>query len=143
MVRALKFANHRDAVAPMATMLAAAVDASVDLVTWVPTTASRRRSRGYDQAELLARAVARSLGVPARATVRRRSARSQTGAGRAERLTAAFDPLPHWRRGGLDGAAVAVVDDVRTTGASLAGVAVALRSRGAASVIGATLAATP
>ena len=41
-----------------------------DVVTWVPTTRRRRMERGYDQAELLARSVARYLGVRARPVVR-------------------------------------------------------------------------
>jgi predicted amidophosphoribosyltransferase len=134
----LKFANHRDALAPMATMLAAAIDAPVDLVTWVPTSAGRRRERGFDQAELIARAVARSLGVPARATVRRTGRSPQTGQGRSQRLTTRFVP-----RRPVPGSVVAVVDDVRTTGASLVGVARAVRDAGAVGVVGATFAATP
>ena len=134
----LKFDNHRDALGPLAAMLGAAVDEQVDLVTWVPTVAARKRRRGYDQAELIARDVAASLGVPARATVRRLDRVAQTGRGRAERLGARFVA-----RTRLRGEIVAVVDDVRTTGASLAGVAVALRAAGAGRVIGATLAATP
>lgn len=133
----LKFDNHRDAVRSMAAMLAAAVDQPADLVTWVPTTRERRRRRGYDQAELLAREVARSLGTPCRSTVRRRDDVAQTGRGRAQRLTTRFDAL---RR--VEGVVV-VVDDVRTTGASLSGVAQALRSAGASEVVGASLAATP
>lgn len=137
----LKFANHRDALVPLATMLAAAIDEEVDVVTWVPTSARRRRRRGYDQAELVARAVARSLGVPARPTVRRVDRTPQAGRGRSQRWATAFVPrgrpgAPRWR-------CVAVVDDVRTTGASLAGVAAALRSIGVSRVVGATLAATP
>lgn len=138
-IGALKFRNHRDVVAPMASMLAAAIDAPVDLVTWVPTSARHRRERGYDQGELLARSVASSLGVRARPTVRRRTGAAQTGAGRSLRLERARFVA----RRPVTGQVVAVVDDVRTTGASLVGVAAALRSAGARSVIGATFAATP
>ena len=38
----------------------------VDVVTWAPTTTGRRRARGFDQAELLARRLAREIGRPAR-----------------------------------------------------------------------------
>lgn len=136
-VSRLKFDGHRDAVGPMGAMLAAAIDAPVDLVTWVPTSPARRRRRGYDQAELLARSTARSLGVPVRRTVRRQTGPAQTGLDRAARMQASFSPVGRPPQG-----FVAVVDDVRTTGASLTGVARALRSSGARSVVGATLAAT-
>lgn len=142
-VGALKFRNHRDAVASLAPMLAGAADAAaapatIDVVTWIPTTAARRRARGYDQARLLATAVARTLGVPVRALLRRADDGVQTGRDRAARSAVAFHP-----RRTAAGASVLVVDDVRTTGASLSAAAVALRSAGATTVLGATLAATP
>ena len=58
---ALKYRNRRDALAFLAAEVAALVDADTDaeVVTWVPTTEARRRARGFDQAELLARAVSR------------------------------------------------------------------------------------
>ncbi|MFN8050807.1 MAG: hypothetical protein U0Q22_05200 [Acidimicrobiales bacterium] len=137
-IKHLKFGNHRDALRPLAHALAAAVDTHVDLVTWVPTSTEHRRRRGYDQAELVARTVGRSLGVRTRSTVRRVDPTAQTGRHRSERLTARFEAIRP-----LSTPVVAVVDDVRTTGGSLAGVAHALRRAGAERVVGATLAATP
>ena len=52
-------------------------DAAV--VTWIPTTSRRRRQRGFDQAELLARGVARRLRLPCRALLRRADDSPQTG----------------------------------------------------------------
>ena len=141
-IRRLKFDNHRDALPPLAAMLALAVDEPIDVVTWVPTSPARRRGRGYDQAELLARAVGRAAGAPVRATVRHVGGVTQTGRARAERLTTRFEARPAARTIGAN-ATVVVVDDVRTTGASLVGVAAALRSVGIRKVIGATLGATP
>jgi len=71
----LKYRDARQAVAPLADAVAARVSAGridtsfigtsfIDTVTWIPTTDRRRRERGFDQAELLARAVARRLGRP-------------------------------------------------------------------------------
>src|SRR5690606_533659 len=51
LIRGLKYANHRDALGPLAGALARLVTWHPDAVTWVPTSARRRRSRGYDQAE--------------------------------------------------------------------------------------------
>ena len=43
--------------------------APLDLVTWIPLSPKRRRKRGFDQAEALARAVARELDLPVRGTL--------------------------------------------------------------------------
>ena len=53
-VKAMKYANHRDALRPFAAAMAGSVGWRPDAVTWVPTTRGRKRRRGYDQAELLA-----------------------------------------------------------------------------------------
>ena len=59
----------------------------VDVVTWAPTGARRRHERGFDQAELVARHVARQLGVPCRRLLERRGpAGPQTGQDRRGRL---------------------------------------------------------
>jgi predicted amidophosphoribosyltransferase len=138
LVLALKYRNRRQALGRLALALAALVDDPAPAaVTWAPTTAARRAERGYDQAELLARAVARRLGRPARRLLRRAPGRAQTGLDRAERLAG---PTFAARR---CAGSVLLVDDVRTTGATLAGAAVALRAAGAGSVEAIALAVTP
>jgi predicted amidophosphoribosyltransferase len=140
LVRGLKFANRRGAVGLIGRALAGLVpeDEPVDVVTWVPATPARRRARGYDQAELLARHAARALRRPARALVRRAEGRSQTGLGRAQRLDGpAVGPR------GRCPEAVVVVDDVVTTGASLAAVGRTLRHAGARRLSGLVVAVTP
>lgn len=138
-VAALKFRGHHDAVDLLCRAMAALVDRPVDQVTWAPTSADRRRRRGFDQAELLARTVARHLGRPCRSLLVRRSPGSQTGRGRDERLAgAAFRPAR-----GAGAGSVLVVDDVRTTGATLCAAADALVERGHERVLGLTLAVRP
>ena len=64
LVRALKYGRVTAAVTPIADRMASVMPAALaaDLVTWVPCSPTRRRERGFDPAELLARALARRRG---------------------------------------------------------------------------------
>ena len=141
LVTALKFRGRRGPVGTLGAALAAAAErAGVHpaVVTWPPTAAARRRARGFDQAELLARAVARRLGVPASALLVRTSGTAQAGRSRVERLLG-----PRFVAFGRVPGRVLVVDDVVTTGATLQAASAALRAGGAHRVDGWAVAATP
>ena len=138
-----KYRNRRPVAGHLAGLLVNRLARSgqqVDVVTWAPTAARRRRGRGYDQAELIARHVARQLGLPCRRLLERQGAAGvQTGRDRAGRLAGpAFLARPR-----VPSARVLVVDDVVTTGATLAAAAAALRAAGAVQVIPAAVASTP
>jgi predicted amidophosphoribosyltransferase len=143
LVAALKFANHRDAVGALGAALGSLVGEEHDVVTWVPASAARRRRNGFDHGRVLARAVAGSVGLPCRRLLRRTesTAGGQTGRGRDARL--AGPRLVACSSKYILGARVLIVDDVRTTGASLQSAASVLRGNGARAIEGATLAATP
>ncbi|HEX5586764.1 MAG TPA: phosphoribosyltransferase family protein, partial [Acidimicrobiia bacterium] len=117
----------------------------VTTVTWAPTTPQRRRDRGFDPAELLARHVARRLSLPCSALVCRLPGPPQTGlAASARRVGPRFAPARDRAAARRTfGAAVLVVDDVATTGATLTASAVALRAAGARRVVALTAARTP
>jgi predicted amidophosphoribosyltransferase len=142
LVMSLKYANRRSALAWMTAALAAQATVTwgppdpAAVVTWVPASAARRR-RGYDQAELLARRTARALGLPCRRLLVRGDDAGQTGRSRLERMGA-----PRMAATSVVDGPVVVVDDVCTTGATLAAAAGALRAAGAAPIRGLTVART-
>lgn len=131
LVTALKNGDRRDLVGWLADQLAACTTpASGTVVTWAPTGAARRRARGYDQAELLARATARRWSLPCRPSLQRLAGPAQSGRSAHDRRT-----NPAFRAVGRPAPAVVVIDDVATTGATLSAAARALRSAGAQQVV--------
>jgi predicted amidophosphoribosyltransferase len=138
LVRGVKFRNRRAAVDSLARAAAGLVEEPVTVVTWVPADPAHRRERGFDQGELLARRVGRALRRPARRLLARSPGRAQTGLDRAARLLG-----PPLRARGRAPDRVLVVDDVVTTGASLATAARVLRLAGARRVLAVVIAATP
>jgi len=111
-----------------------ATGVALDAVVPAVLHPDRARSRGYDQAWLLAAVVAEQTALPLRLPLRRiRAASPQVAldrAARAENLRGAYVA----EAGALRGARVALVDDVATTGATLAAAAGALRAAGARAV---------
>ena len=131
LVVALKFRHRRAAAGVLAAQMVHRLRiGQVDVVTWAPTSARRVRRRGYDQAEAIARAVARQLRVPCRRLLYRAHDSPQTGKTRAERLAGPSFRARRPRRG----LRVLVVDDVVTTGATLRAAAEALQAAGVARV---------
>jgi predicted amidophosphoribosyltransferase len=99
----------------------------------VPLHPLRRLERGYDQAELLARALGSSLGVEVAPALRRRRATAPQGSpGVASRVANTRGAIVPARRGFrvLRGRSVWLVDDVLTSGATAAECARVLRARG-------------
>ena len=145
-VRALKFGRKawraevfgRCIAQTAAELLAGEFDA----VTYVPVSWQRKLSRGFDQAQLLARSAAACWGVPAEATLRKiRHNRAQSSlddpAQRRQNVRGVYAPLHPERTAGRR---FLLIDDVCTTGSTLASAAGALTEAGAACVVCAALA---
>lgn len=111
----------------------------------VPLHPLRRWERGYNQAELIARRVGRRLGVPVDPGLLRRirNTPSQVGRPGPDRLTNLAGAFAVRRAEGAVGRRLLLVDDVRTTGATLAECARTLRDAGAESVMGLTVTYQP
>ncbi len=139
----LKYAGERRLAEPLGAAVArrwARVGSGAEIVVPVPVHAERERRRGFDQAALIAEVAAGRLRLPvARALERGRATVAQFELGRDERaanVAGAFrlrSPEAAVSRV-IVGRWVLLVDDVVTTGATLAACAVALERAGAHAV---------
>jgi competence protein ComFC len=134
-VHALKYRGYTRVVERLATPLMLGVlDATdrFDAVVPVPLHRSRRRRRGFNQAELLARGVAGKINAPVSGTLQVvRRTRDQVELSATERranVSGAF------RAGGRVRGRVLLIDDVFTTGATMSACAEALLRAGAREV---------
>jgi ComF family protein len=147
----LKYRDKPQLARPLAKLLADYAkahaskfnDLQFDAVIAIPMHPSRRRQRGYNQAERIASAFSKELDVKIETSVikRSRNTKSQVGLSareRAKNLTDAFTiPTPEITLGKT----YLLIDDVTTTGATLDECAKALKAAGAEAVYALTLAA--
>ena len=115
---------------------------AADAVVPVPLDRGRLRERGYNQAELIAKPLARMLGIPFRSylLVRLRPRPSQLRLTRRERWETVRGAYATHKTARVDKLRVLLVDDVFTTGATLDACSRALKGAGAARVVGLTVA---
>lgn len=143
-----KFQGASAAAEPLGELIAQCAaerfSGEFDVVTWVPVSRRRLRKRGYDQSRLLAEGACRVWGVKPEQLLRKiqdnpaQSGLSEAAARRANVL-GVYEPVEPDK---IQGRRVLLVDDVCTTGATLAECARTLRSAGAAQVVCAAAALT-
>ena len=115
---------------------------SCDYITWVPLSGRRLRSRGYDQARLLAEELAARMECSCVPMLRKkRNNKAQSTVGNAEKrrqnVKDVYEILPNLD---IRGKHVLLVDDIVTTGATLSACAAELKRAGAGQITGLTLA---
>jgi len=151
LIHLLKYENVTPAARPLGQKLTEVVSEllagrseSVPLLVPVPLHKDRRRTRGFNQAELITRTAAKHFNGKAEiapaALVRHRETISQVGLSREERIENMRDAFRVVDRGRVAGRIVILVDDVMTTGTTLSECARVLKKAGAERVWAATVA---
>jgi ComF family protein len=145
-LHALKYDGERRLATPLGEAMAVrwrAAGRGGEALVPVPVHAQRRRDRGFDQADDLARACGRALGLPViNALLRRERTVAQHALGRQQRalnVGGAFG-LRDDAAEKVAGQWVVLIDDITTTGATLAGCAAALYAADALAVSALTVA---
>jgi len=149
LVQRLKYENRRYLAAPLARYMTDRFlleDIPVDVIIPVPLHEDRQKERGYNQSELLAVEVSRSLGVPMDAhcvdRVKDTLPSTKLTGGRKAREENVRDAFVLKDRAAVKNKTVLVVDDVLTTGATSSELARILKKAGAAKVYVLTFATT-
>ena len=150
-IHQFKYRDRPQLAAPLGSRLAAFAHANApalnglrfDALLPVPIHAVRRRGRGYNQSERLARVVAGELGLTllTNALVRTRATRPQVGLTAETRRTNLAGAFAVRRSEAVLGKTLLLIDDVVTTGSSLHECALVLKAHGAKAVYALTLAA--
>ncbi len=151
LIHLLKYQGVRPAARPLGKFLAQVIEPALSqisgrvLLVPVPLHRARQRTRGFNQAELIARLALRDLGDSAidfspKALVRKRATESQTGYTREQRRENLRGAFAVRHPAEVAGRTVLLVDDVLTTGATADECARVLLRSGAKQVLVTTVA---
>lgn len=110
--------------------------AEYDLITYIPISDKRRRKRGFDQVELLARAVSEQLAIPCVTTMKkvRHNQPQSRIVGHAQRRANVLGAYQVTDSGALSGKNILLLDDIVTSGATAGEAARVLLTAGASQV---------
>jgi ComF family protein len=143
LIHLFKYGKVETLAQPLSRLLIRSLplDQRFDMVVAMPMHWRKRWERGFNQAELLAKPVARRYGLKLATNLRRaRHTNAQAGLTEAQRLANARDSFRIQQPAEINGKRVLLIDDVFTTGATLRAAAAALKKAGAAHVSALTLA---
>jgi ComF family protein len=143
LIHLLKYEGIRPLAAPLSAHLLRSLprDEVFDYIVPVPLHWRRKWSRGFNQSELLARALSRSTGIPVSSALRRLIAgAAQAGLSNTARRKNVNQAFRCKAGEALRGKRILLLDDVMTTGSTAASCALALKGAGAARVALLTLA---
>jgi competence protein ComFC len=137
-----KFGRTKDAASIIATLISCTLPflPKEILITHVPTATSRRRHRGFDQSELIAKELAKICNLKHERLLSRVGHTRQVGAKRQIRKKQMNNAFRVTNRDKIIKQQVLIVDDIVTTGATMEAAARILRKNGAKKVFAAALA---
>lgn len=131
LIARLKFSGARAAAVPIAATMSHLTLPDDCVIIPIPTATSRVRRRGYDQAALIAKAIAWRQSKEYDPCLRRVGQHRQVGASRLHRLEQMKDSFVVVDTASVRGRTIVLVDDVVTTGSTLESAAAALKAAGA------------
>jgi len=143
LIHLFKYGKVETLAGPLSRLLIRSLplDQRFDVIVAMPMHWRKQWERGFNQAELLAKPVAKRHGVKLATNLRRkRQTKAQAGLTEAQRLANVKDSFLIRRSEEINGKRVLLVDDVFTTGATLRAAAAALKKAGAVHVSALTLA---
>lgn len=129
----LKYARAQGVAPTLASIISPAIGKNIELdfVTAIPATTGRFRQRGYNQAKLIGKSLARELKLPFYEVLGRFGNARQVGTSRQNRIKQTKDTMYCTKTSRVYGMRILVVDDVVTTGATMQEAARVLKLAGA------------
>jgi ComF family protein len=143
LIHLLKYSRIRTLAAPLSAYLIRSLprDEAFDYIVPVPLHWRRQWHRGFNQADLLARALSRSTGIPVSRALRRvKAGAAQAGLSNTARRRNVSQAFRCRAGEALRGKRILLLDDVMTTGSTAAACARSLKGAGASRVALLTLA---